>query len=126
MFRPIAAAMFLVFALAAFVQWNDPDPLLWFALYALAALLSLAAAAGRIWLRPCVAAAGLYLVGVLSLLPALVDARASAFTSWKMRDVSDEEAREALGLAICAAWMVVLIARARVERRRPGRSAPVD
>jgi hypothetical protein len=41
-------------------------------------------------------------------------------------DVSDEEAREALGLAICAAWMVVLIARARVERRRPGRSAPVD
>jgi hypothetical protein len=117
MFRPIAAAMFLVFALAAFVQWNDPDPLLWFALYALAALLSLAAAAGQIWL---------HLVGVLSLLPALVDARASAFTSWKMRDVSDEEAREALGLAICAAWMVVLIARARVERRRPGRSAPVD
>ena len=77
--------MFLVFALAAFVQWNDPDPLPWIALYALAALLSLAAAAGRFWLWPSVAAAGLYLVGVLSLLPALVDARASAFTSWKMR-----------------------------------------
>jgi hypothetical protein len=118
--------MFLVFALAAFVQWNDPDPLPWIALYALAALLSLAAAAGRFWLWPSVAAAGLYLVGVLSLLPALADARASAFTSWKMRDVSDEEAREALGLAICAAWMVVLIVRAMAERRPRSRSAPVD
>jgi len=118
--------MFLVFTLAAFVQWNDPDPLLWISLYALAALLSLAAAAGRVWLWPSVAALALYLMGVSSLLHALADARVSAFTSWKMRDVSDEKAREALGLAICAAWMVVLIVRARAERRGRSRSAPVD
>lgn len=124
--RAVAAVMFLVFALAAFVQWNDPDPLRWIALYALAALLSLAAAAGRFWLWPSVAALALYLVGVLSLLAALAEARASAITSWKMRDVSDEEAREALGLAICAAWMVVLIVRARAVRGRPGRAGAGD
>jgi hypothetical protein len=118
--RRVAAVMSVVFALAAFVQWNDPDPLLWIALYGLAAALSLSAAAGRFWLWPSAAAAALYLAGMLSLLPALADARASAFTAWKMRDASDEEAREALGLAICAVWMIVLIVRARAERRRTG------
>jgi hypothetical protein len=118
--RYASAVMFLVFAGAAVVQWNDPDPMLWIALYALAALLSLSAVAGRMWLWPSVGALVLYLVGVASLLPALADARMSAFTSWKMRDVSEEEAREALGLAVCAVWMVVLIVRARATRRRSG------
>ena len=124
--RIVSVVMFLTFALAAFVQWNDPDPLLWIALYLLAALFSLAAAAGRFWLWPSVAALALYAAGVLLLLPALADARGSAVTSWKMRDASDEEAREALGLAICAAWMVVLVVRARAERRRSGSAGAGD
>jgi hypothetical protein len=112
MFRPIAAAMFLVFALAAFVQWNDPDP-------------------SRRRGRADLAAALRRSSGALSGGRAVPAARPRGCARVRVHfvedaDVSDEEAREALGLAICAAWMVVLIARARVERRRPGRSAPVD
>lgn len=105
----LAAA--LVFVLSAGVQWNDPDPLPWMVAYGLCAGVALAAAAGY---RNAVAAAFALLVAVLPtipLLPSLIDAEASSFTSVGMNNLRDEEAREALGLLIAGVWMLILALR---------------
>ena len=51
-FRIASASFALLFAFGAVVQWNDPDPLRWMAAYAAVALLSAAAAWGRLFALP--------------------------------------------------------------------------
>lgn len=103
-FRIAAALMTAVFLLSAGVQWNDPDPWLWIGLYGLAALLSLAAALGRVPFMSNAAALGLFLVFAALWVPSLLGSRSEAFTSFEMKTKSDEEPREAGGLLLCAAW----------------------
>lgn len=107
-----------LFAFAAAVQLNDPDPIRWTALYLAAAGLSLAAAFGRTP-RRWAAALGLAALGWGALIAAdanLVLLR-NIFDSWEMKDPGVEEARETLGLLIVAAWMAVLaLAPARRSR----------
>lgn len=38
--KPINWIMFVIFSLFAYVQLNDPDPLIWFSLYAMVALIA--------------------------------------------------------------------------------------
>jgi hypothetical protein len=116
-FRILAALMCGVFLFSAAVQWNDPDPWLWMPLYALAAGLAGLGAAGKLPLRPNVAASALFVALLVLWAPSLIDARTDAFTHWRMQSPADEEAREAGGLALCALWSAVQTAVAFRARR---------
>lgn len=109
--RWVDGAFVLLFLFAAAVQWNDPDPLVWMAGYLTAAGLSLASCLGRRPLIPNALAAIVFGAWFLSLAGTLPGAPARAFTSFHMREASDEEPREAVGLAICVLWTATLAIR---------------
>ena len=103
--------MTALFIYAAALQYNDPDPLRWAAIY-----LSAAAACCLYIVRRL----SWFIAGMIALV-ALVWAGALApdvwgrvsplqmFETWKMTDPVIEEAREMCGLLIVAAWMGVLV-----------------
>ncbi len=98
----------VLFALSACVQFNDPDPVPWVLAYATAAGIALAALLGRqvTWLAAAAGAA--FTIGAVSLSPALGTAPMSELVLPEMKTIAIEEARESLGLALCAVWMTVL------------------
>ena len=113
----IASALFaLLFAVAALLQFNDPDPAIWVTAYASAAGLAGAAALGRTRFWPSALLAAGFAIGSLGLIPNLVDAERAAFTSFRMLSSSHEESREAAGLLFCAAYAAWLAARCRAGR----------
>lgn len=118
----------VLFLFAAAVQGNDPDPLVWIAAYLIAAGLSLAACLGRIPVLPNGLAAVCFALWFLSLAATLPGAPADAFTSFHMRAASHEEPREAIGLALCAAWTASLAIRGsrRARRRASADGGSVD
>jgi hypothetical protein len=112
------AFMLLIFLFAAVVQFNDPDPVAWIAIYVVAA-----AVCGR-ELRPGASAWASLAVALVAFLWAgslYYRARdvpvSSLFAEWEMRDIHVEEAREMYGLLIVAGWMIV-IATVRLVRAR--------
>ena len=118
MLRVLAAVFCALVLLSAGVQYNDPDPAFWVALYGLAAVLAGLGAAGRFPLLPNLAALVLFTALFLAWSPTLFGARRQAFTSFEMRAPTDEEPREALGLLLCATWSAVQTAAA--WKRRTG------
>jgi hypothetical protein len=98
------------FVFSAAVQYNDPDPARWVAMYALAAVACALHVAGRrYWALP--AAVGLIaLAWAATLAPRVVGkvAFGELFEAFEMKDVRVEEAREMGGLLIVAAWMAAL------------------
>jgi hypothetical protein len=106
-FRAAAACMALVFALSVAVQWNDPDPAYWMAIYGFAALLAVRAALGQLPLIPNAVACIAFTVLAVRALPDLLGAREQAFAHWHMLESGDELAREAGGLLLCALWSAV-------------------
>ena len=117
MFRSANAVMALLFLVATAVQYNDPDPLRWMAIYGAAALLAAWAAARPLgsprWLAAAVGATALLWSAVVALGAARLAAPGDLFRHWHMDDVAVEETRESLGLLIVAAWMAVLCLRRR-------------
>jgi hypothetical protein len=114
--------MGLLFAVAVAVQYNDPDPARWMALYGAAFLVTLIAA--RRGSGPTVAAA---CVGAVALVWGLYWAISSGaaltlyehmFDAWEMKNASIEEAREASGLFIVAIWMAIVAAHSRQQAIR--------
>lgn len=99
----------LVFVLFAALQWNDPDPWLWIPIYASPAIASGLAITRRLPRWVPLALGALALVGTLPLLPAGIHAPPEkVVTDMQMHAAGVEEAREAIGLLIVAAWMAVL------------------
>ena len=103
--------MAALFALAVIVQYNDPDPIRWMAIYGLAC----GAAAARA-VRGSVPLAFVLAVGAIALAwgtavvasgPGLGE-YGHMFDAWEMKSLPTEEAREASGLFIVAFWMGVL------------------
>jgi hypothetical protein len=105
-----SSLMVAVYVYAAALQYNDPDPLRWAAIYLSAAAACLLYIVGRLsW----------FIAGIVALI-ALVWAGAIApgvwgqvtlsqmFETWKMTNPAIEEAREMCGLLIVAGWMAVL------------------
>jgi hypothetical protein len=103
--------MTAVFVYAAALQYNDPDPIRWAAMYLSAAAACVLFIVTRLsW----------YVAGVIALI-ALVWAGAIApgvvgqvsllqmFDTWKMTNAAVEEAREMFGLLIVVGWMAVLL-----------------
>jgi hypothetical protein len=104
--------MALLFLFAVVVQFNDPDPLPWMAVYGAAAAVSVAAA-----LLVRVPRVLIGVVAVVALVWAIERAigvpglgtYADMFDAWEMRSPPVEEAREAIGLLLVVAWMAVLM-----------------
>ena len=108
--RYLDLTMALLFAFAAALQLNDPDPIRWIAIYGAACAVSLA-----VFLRRRVSPAIAIAIAVMALVWAasIVFGGPAAseyghmFDAWEMKSPSVEEAREASGLLIVTAWMVV-------------------
>lgn len=117
---PVKLVMAVVLVLSAVLQYNDPDPWPWMALYGAAALLTVLS----LWPRPLrfwyLILALLALVWAASLFPGALDTNMEAsleavFGSTAMKNERVEIIREVGGLLIVAVWMVVL---ARMDRER--------
>ena len=105
--------MAVLFAIAAAVQYNDPDPLRWIAIYGLAGLACLLALAGRLPRLAPVLVGLAALVWAATLAPGVVGqvSIGDLFESYAMKSAPVEEGREMGGLLIVAAWMTVLAVR---------------
>lgn len=105
--------MAAVFFFSAMVQYNDPDPAEWFAIYAGAGLVCVLDGRTRAaWLLPAlVCAAALVWAAILApeALPGLRPG--DLLKKMKADTPSIELGREMLGLAIVASWMLVLVVR---------------
>jgi Transmembrane family 220, helix len=108
--------MSVLFAFAAAVQVNDPDPIRWIAMYGAACALSLVVLFGRRPVRVAALAVSAVAIAWAALI-ALGGPVASDYEhmldAWEMKSASVEEAREASGLLIVAVWMIVLLIRSR-------------
>lgn len=107
--------MLVLFATAAIVQYNDPDPWLWMGIYGAGALCCLLYLAGRL----PTALSGFVAVGCL--LSGLFLAVRIVFGSVPFFDASGqemmglmEETREMFGFLITALWTGILTWRTRV------------
>lgn len=122
MFRVLDVLFAALFLFAASLQWNDPDPVRWVLIYTAAAAACVAALRRpRSWMLP--GAVALVALGWAFALAARVVGQVelrSIFAEFKMTrsDPLQEEAREAVGLLLVAAWCAVLGVRAVRARRR--------
>ena len=103
--------MFVLFIFAVAVQYNDPDPVRWMAIYGLAAIGCI------LWIRGKEAriyyfsVAGIALIWAIFLLiehghqPFLLK---EMFSSFEMKNANVEMLREIGGLLIVAGWMIFL------------------
>jgi len=94
----------LLFLYAAVVQYNDPDPFLWIAIYVGVAGLSAAGIFERYWPVPSAVLATLCLAG-------------SAYLAFRVLGkqslIDSEEGREMLGLLIVGIWSGILFVTGR-------------
>jgi hypothetical protein len=101
----------------AAVQYNDPDPARWMAIYGAGALVSaLAAFRPRAAWLPAAAVAAVALAWAVYWCSGVIGRHvdmAEVFAVTRMIDASVEETRETLGLLIVAAWMAVVAVRGR-------------
>lgn len=105
------AVMALLFLASAALQYNDPDPVRWMAIYGLAALSCLWGLRGPVpWPGPAVVGAS-SLVWAFTLAPKVFHhvRLGEMFQSFRMHDVRVEQGREMGGLLIVTAAMVVLL-----------------
>jgi hypothetical protein len=110
----------LMFAFSVVVQFNDPDPWRWAAMYGAATFAcALTLAHRQRWWFPVVvglvalAWAATLAPRVLGNVPFL-----SMFEAFEMKDAGVEESREMYGLLMIAGWMAVLGHRAFWRTRR--------
>lgn len=121
--RIAAIAMGLLFLVGAVVQWNDPDPLGWIAMYTTAAVAS--GAAGRVrWARCLAAACAVAAFGwglrIATQMPAWVPP-SQMFEPMESLGGAVEVAREVWGLGIIALWMLLLVVAQKDKKSTPGR-----
>jgi len=91
--------MFVLMLMAVAVQYNDPDWWLWMLIYGYAVAVTGMALRNKYTYFSVLGVVG-YLGGFFYQMP-------DSFQGW----YTNEVAREALGLLLCAIWMVVLSAK---------------
>ena len=113
LWRGADAIMLLAFLFSIAVQFNDPDPLPWIAIYGLGAA---ACASGLLdrghWAFP-VTVGAIAMAWAATIAPRVLRRTPflDMFEAFEMRDLGVEESREMYGLAVVAAWMAVLAVR---------------
>ncbi|GMV92981.1 MAG: hypothetical protein AMXMBFR82_27590 [Candidatus Hydrogenedentota bacterium] len=108
MLRVVSIIMFILLLLCVVVQYNDPDGLVWMLIYGYGTVVTAFAVAKRYTVFAVVGVVG-YLAGFFYWLPGIVvDNPTHLLTDLQMGERGVEEAREAIGLLIAAAWMLVL------------------
>ena len=104
--RWVAAGCFLV---VAALQYNDPDPWNWIALYLAAAAISLLQQPGRRWAIPPLLLGTLASIWALTLVPGATGVTLTDLPRpMHTKGGAVEHAREAGGLTLLAIWMFVL------------------
>lgn len=97
--------MALVFALAAKVQLNDPDPLPWFVVYTMAAIACLLSATGISWRFRAWAVVALFAMALGLATGCFSIAISTLLAKETLADALQfEEVREAGGLALVLLW----------------------
>jgi hypothetical protein len=102
--------MTAAFLFAVALQYNDPDPIRWMAIYGMAALTCILAQVGVArWTLPALVGT-VALVWAATLFPHVAGKTdpSKMFEHWHMISETVEEEREMFGLLIVAAWMLVL------------------
>ncbi len=119
LFRAVYGLLTALFLFGAAVQYNDPDPLRWMAIYVAAAVACASAALRRraVWLPALIA-----LVALFSLLTVAPQAFPNVqipelFAAWEMKNERVEEGREMYGLLIIFVSMAVLAVSSYRHRR---------
>ncbi|GAB4023486.1 transmembrane 220 family protein [Spirosoma koreense] len=109
--KTISIVFGLLFILFAAFQYNDPDPEVWIPIYGFAAVACFMAFAGvgQWWFFAAMAV--IYLIAAYYQWPPVYEG--FMFSETGMRSLNIELAREAGGLAICAAVMALLAALVR-------------
>ena len=106
------AVMLLAFAFSVVVQFNDPDPFLWAAIYAAAALVCAFELRRRIHplVPACIAAVAV--IWAMTIAPRVLGhvPFTAMFAEFEMANRAIEESREMYGLALIAIWMAVVAA----------------
>jgi hypothetical protein len=128
--RALAGLMGVLFFYAMYLQFNDPDPVRWSAMYASAGVVCLLHAFGRgpAWLAGLVTAVAIAWAAVWAPRVIGVTHVKDMFAEWHMTsgNVHAEEGRELGGLAIiivtCGA-VALARRRARVASARTARTA---
>lgn len=115
------AVMFVVFA---FIQINDPDPVIWILIYGAMAVICVMAAFGYYYSKIMIAILIIYFAYSLTDLPSILewlkqDDKSMLFDNIaKMEHLYIEESREFLGLFICIFVLIMQLVRARMTTRK--------
>ena len=114
--------MLLAFLFSVAVQYNDPDPLRWMAVYGAAAAVCCAELVRRTRLGYPLAVGLVALGWAATIAPRVLGVVrfADMFAEFEMKNAGVEESREMYGLLIVAVWMglVALATGLRSARRR--------
>ena len=116
--RTVALVFALLFAAAAIVQYNDPDPLLWILFYSIAAISCLLFYLNRFPSILGLILGGIYLAGAIWVWPEKFEG--VSIGSGAIENI--EQAREALGLLIMAMVMFFFSWKVRTKKNQSSRS----
>lgn len=115
-----------LFLLSVAVQYNDPDPVRWMAIYLAAGIVSFVSAwktpGARRLFASSLAVGAVAAAWALTILPRVVGTPGFPTFSFGhgMENETIEETRELGGLVITATWMAVVAVRGALARRRQG------
>ncbi|QLG46169.1 transmembrane 220 family protein [Costertonia aggregata] len=113
-FFKIFSAFFAFFFLwAAYVQYNDPDPYVWMALYIFAAVISILFFLDKLSYKLALVMAVGYLVGAFLNWPDVFQ----GITIGEGEIENIEKGRESLGLLFCSVILFVYALRLRFTRK---------
>jgi len=113
-FRILAIIFTILFAWSAYLQYNDPDALLWYAIYGVATLGSLLFAVGRLPFMAATILCSAYLIGAFVQWPETFE----GFEIGAGDIVNIERGREACGLLIVSVVFLVYALRIRHKNKR--------
>ncbi len=112
-FKILGGVFAILFLISAVLQYNDPDPLLWIAIYGMATLVTLGFVFNRVsYIVPA-------LVGLLGVIGffLIFPEKFEGFAIGQGDIKNIEEAREACGLLITAIVMFVFALRIRFKNK---------
>jgi hypothetical protein len=113
LFKILSLIFTLLFIWAAYVQYNDPDALLWYAIYGVAAAASLLFYLGKLNVAGAVILSGIYFVSTFLMWPEQYEGVIIG-----NGDIDNiERGRESLGLLIVAVIMLIYAFRLRLTNK---------